>query len=85
MPACDGVIEVFAEGTAGPFTVKVVQYGEIVHFPNPTHIPEGEGSVIIPGLCDGKHVIEVTNRFGCTTSITKLLTRCEEMKMGAFL
>jgi len=77
MPACDGVIEVFAEGTAGPFTVKVVQYGEIVHFPNPTHIPEGEGSVIIPGLCDGKHVIEVTNRFGCTTSITKLLNRCE--------
>ena len=83
MPACDAVIEVFAEGTAGPFTVRVVQYDEVVFLTAP--IPGGDGSIIIPGLCDGKHIIEVTNRFGCTTSITKLLTRCEEMKMGAFL
>lgn len=75
MPPCDGVIEVFAEGTAGPFTVRVIQYDVVVFSITP--IPEGEGSIIIPELCDGKHIIEVTNRFGCTTSITKPLDRCE--------
>lgn len=79
MPACDAVIEVFAEGTAGPFTVRVLQYDQVVYSTTP--IPEGESRITISDLCDGKHVIEVTNRFGCTTSITKLLTRCDEMKI----
>ena len=75
MPICDAEIEVFAEGTAGPFTVRVTQYDVVVFSLTP--IPEGEGSIIVPGLCDGKHIIEVTNRFGCTTSMTELLARCE--------
>lgn len=35
MPACDGVIEVFAEGTAGPFAIEVVQYGQVVKLKTP--------------------------------------------------
>lgn len=75
MPDCDGVIEVFAQGTAGPFTVEVVQYEEVVKLKTP--IPNGENSLLIEGLCDGKHHINVTNNFGCVTQLVLFVTRCE--------
>ncbi len=77
MPDCDGVIEVFAQGTAGPFTVEVVQYEEVVKLKTP--IPNGENSLLIEGLCDGKHHINVTNNFGCVTQLVLFVTRCEFM------
>lgn len=77
MPVCDGVIEVFADGTAGPFTVEVVQYGAVVKLKTP--IPSGENSLLIEGLCDGKHLVNVTNSFGCVTPLYIIIGRCEFM------
>lgn len=62
--ACDGRIEVIADGDAGPFTVSISGAGGYSD-----KVEEVEGQQYFIGLCAGKYSIVVSNKYGCEKAL----------------
>ncbi len=65
---CQGEISVTADGTAGPFEIRLSADGlETQTFANV------DGTITIGGLCAIDYQIEAVNRFGCSHDLGQLL------------
>lgn len=74
---CDGSIEVWANGSAGAFHIEITGPGEFSDFVEGIGDPEdptSPSSYTFTGLCGGSYNIFVTNRFGCTTTLSTNLS-----------
>lgn len=74
---CDGRIQVLANGTAGSFFIEIIGPAGFSDFVEGIGDPGDENSPsshTFTGLCGGSYNIFVTNRFGCTTTLSTNLS-----------
>lgn len=69
---CDGLVEIQASGTAGPFFIELVQGDNILAVREAI-----TGSTVFSGLCAGQYLFNVSNAYGCLTTVQATVEACD--------
>lgn len=75
---CDGILEIETTGTAGPFSIQVynslgLQISEQLSF---------SGVLMVENLCPDSYTVEVTNLYGCKTTLSTTIIECSVIEIG---